>query len=106
MNTFLKNKSPYFAKSTTFAKKIILVMSKIKGQKLYVLLCEYQIIGIWSNLSILVRELSTINAEDKTALYLKIYRQLKKHTEGGEIFTYNFKDSNGNTYQIKVEKLQ
>lgn len=81
-------------------------MSKIKGQKLYVLLSECQIIGVWSNLSILVRELSTVNAEDKTALYLKIYRQLKKHTEGGEIFSYDFKDSNNKVFQIKVEKLQ
>lgn len=83
-------------------------MSKIKGQKLYILLSEFQIIGVWSNLSVLVRE-SLIESDEKASLYMKIYRLLKKHTEGGqpiETFNYEFSDANGKTYQIKIEILK
>ena len=65
---------------------------------------ECQVIGVWSNLTNLTLENKIFNLS-----YFKIYRQFKKHTEGGqpiETFTYDFTDNDGKAYQIKIETLK
>ena len=65
---------------------------------------ECKVIGVWSNLTNLTIEMKAFNLS-----YFKIYRQFKKHTEGGlplENFAYDFIDENGKAYQIKIEMLK
>lgn len=76
----------------------------MKGQKLYVIMSECQVIGVWSNLTNLIIENKVFNLS-----YFKVYRQFKKHIDGGqpvESFTYDFIDKDEKAYQIKIETLK
>lgn len=81
-------------------------MAETKGRKIYAVTSNCEIVGVWSNLSNLVTDLNKSNI---ALVYFKIYRKLKKHTEGGqpiETFTYDFTDNDGKAYQIKIETLK
>jgi hypothetical protein len=76
----------------------------VKGQKVYFIISECKVVGAWSNLTSLTTDLKQFNLP-----YYKIYRQIKKHTEGGnslESFAYDFTDMEGKAYQLKIEILQ
>jgi hypothetical protein len=82
-------------------------MSKIKGQKLYILISESdsRIVGVWSNLTALIRE--SLN-QSNASLYLKIYRHIKKHLDNGlniNDFAYEFINDD-KKYKIKIETLR
>lgn len=81
-------------------------MAETKGRKIYAVTSNCEIVGVWSNLSNLVAD---INKSEVLLVYFKVYRLLKKHTEGGqpvENFTYDFSDTKGQSYQLKVEILK
>ncbi len=81
-------------------------MAETKGRKLYTLISECEIVGIWSNLAALINE---FNNGSNILSYFKIYRLIKSHTEGGQnlnLFRYDFIDKENKEYQIKIEILK
>lgn len=78
---------------------------KRKGSKVYILISECSVVGVWSNLKHLIDNLKVAN-EKKRALYQKIYRHIQKYTEGVEIPHFEFIDTEGKSNQIKVELIQ
>lgn len=86
-----------------FIKSVI----KVKGQKLYIVNSGNEIIGIWSNLTGLVKHFKDLSI---IVPYHRINRQVKQVQINGidsfKDFSFEFSDSDGKTYQIKIEILQ
>lgn len=75
---------------------------KRKGSKIYILTSECIVIGSWSNLKNLI---DVLNVEKKAALYQKVYRHIKKYTEGA-IPIFTFEDSTAKKHEIVFGLLQ
>ncbi|MEN9612394.1 MAG: hypothetical protein RLZZ628_3208 [Bacteroidota bacterium] len=81
-------------------------MTEIIDKKVYILLLEDNIIGVWSNLSILVRDCQFI-ADNKKSFYQKIYRHLKSHEQTHKSikgFKFEF-EANNQTFNLKTYPL-
>lgn len=80
-------------------------MAETKGRKIYILLSENDVVGLWSNLLSLTRD---FNNGSTLLSYHKIYRHLKTHLDNDDVktFCYDFIFTDGKQYRIKVENLQ
>lgn len=82
-------------------------MAETKGRKVYAIIAitDIDIIGLWSNLSSLVRD---FNKGSELLSYSKIYRMLQTHLESDDInnFNYDFIYPDGKKYAIKVKILK
>jgi hypothetical protein len=77
-----------------------------KGIKIYILTSECTVLGAWSNAKHLI---STLNVENKDAMYYKVYRHFKKQIEqlnGNEIAPFNLTDTEGKSFEIKLDVIQ
>ncbi len=80
------------------------VVYKQKGQKVYVLSANCQVLGVWTNLKQLCYDRLQIEKFASYSTLSKVVAQMKKDND--ESFTFEVATKDGKTYQLKMEILQ
>lgn len=79
-------------------------MATTKGRKIYTVMSECKIIGVWSNLSVLVND---FNKEKPTISYMVVYRKIKACIENDTLNDFQFEFiHNSKVFQLSVELLK
>jgi hypothetical protein len=79
-------------------------MVKPKGQKVYVLLSNSEVIGVWSNLKHLCIEM---NSDSPFCSYSKLSKDISKlRNEGNETGILKFKVKDEKDYTIDIQYLR